>query len=109
MSSLAKAAAISAAVFLVIILVAVFFISRSGRKPPEVADKTGVLKEGQESPRPEAAAPRGKEFTAPLSREAVKVTIEVLEKGRKRKLPGSRAMVHKATDGDRPLAESFSR
>ncbi len=102
MSSLAKAAAISAAVFLVIILAAVFFISRSGRRPPEVADRTEVHKEGQESPRPEAAAPRGKEFTAPLSREAVKVTIEVLEKGRKRKLPGSRAMVHRATDGDRP-------
>jgi len=106
MNSLLKAVLLSAAVFVLVILGLVFFrqaedkVSRDGT--PEQADL--VAKPSGETETPTLApVPR---------REAVKLTVEVREKGGGRRLPGSRVLASRLTEGDRAgeqLYDSGSR
>lgn len=100
MSSLVKAAVLSAIVFVVLIVGALFLInSNKGpvRKGPDLVDAPAEKPTVVE----EKALVNSAPIERPLSRDAVKVAVEIVEKGRKRKLQGSRVMVLKATDGDR--------
>ncbi|HVR75462.1 MAG TPA: carboxypeptidase-like regulatory domain-containing protein [Planctomycetota bacterium] len=101
MSSLAKAALLSVVVFLAILGVSLLFLHK-GNKPQDLARTQAVEDEGLQEARVE---PRGTEFdrtAPPAPRETVKLTVEVLEKGRNRRLQGSRVMALQAIDGDRP-------
>ncbi len=98
MSSLVKAVVISAIVFIVIIIGAVFFLSSQKQRGPRIAERDRVTEPDSKS---SVAEPRGVPIdTARIVREGVKITFQVMEIGRKRELPGSRVMILKATDGN---------
>jgi uncharacterized GH25 family protein len=103
MSPIAKAAAISAAVF-VVILAAAFFILGRKSGGPDVELQTASVEEAPGATSSLLESARTVPIEQPIVRDAVTLTIEVLERGRKRQLQGSRAMVVKAGDGDRATA-----
>ncbi|MBI4602943.1 MAG: carboxypeptidase regulatory-like domain-containing protein [Planctomycetes bacterium] len=103
MNALVKAGLISLVVFAAIIAV-FFLVPRGPRGPAPDDDRVAEVDARPQAPAEPKAGPevRGTAIQAPVPRDAVKLTIEVQEKGRKRRLQGSRAMVLKAGDGDRP-------
>lgn len=103
MSSLVKAAIISVVV-LIVVVAAVLFL----RDPrPQIADRDSIGEPpGFEEP---AASPDGLPpavYTPPPVRGTIELTVEILEKGRGRRLPGSRVMVLSAMEGDRASIRS---
>lgn len=99
MSSVAKAAIISAVLFVLLIAAVVYLKSRP--QAPALVEQGGSI----EAPAAPAAEPgssggRPTDMT-PTARETTELTIEVLEKGRDRRLAGSRAMVLHGAEGER--------
>jgi len=105
MSSLVKAAVISAVVFIALIGGA-FFLIKKDKRGPVVNEAPVEVETPKQKPAEPPAPPKGTPIARPISRDAVKVAVEVVEKGRKRKLQGSRVLILKATDGDRVLMKS---
>lgn len=110
MSSLVKAALLSVA-FFVVLIVSVFFFAPGGDEAPRAAvEEASVATEDSLS----SAQPvmEVKPFTPVDPLEAVKLTVEVLGKSRGHRLQGSRVVVSHRTDGDRAgerLYDSGSR
>ena len=99
MSSVAKAALISTVVFAAILGAFLFLVPRMGKRPggPEVfvakTDSGEAAKVEVESKEPPPPLPA-------VVRDAVKLTVDVIERGSKRKLPRARLMVFKS-NGER--------
>lgn len=100
MSSLAKAAVISALVF-VAILVAVVFLANNGG-PPVVDPTPPGPAETPDPPTPGKKVEKSKVFEAPVDTASVQLTVEVVEKGRGRRLPNSRVRVLESGPMDKP-------
>jgi len=110
MNSLVKAALLSAAVF-VVIVVSVFFLSRMGEEAPQ-NERVGARGAMEATPSSSELATDVKPLTPVAPLGAVKLTAEVLGKSRGQRLKGSRVVVSQQTDGDRTgerLYDSGSR
>jgi hypothetical protein len=102
MSPLVKAALFSAAAFVLLTFVGVFVFVTYGSKKGPATPVEQVAVTPAEPAKPAPPPVESVVFTEKIQRDGVAITIEVVEKGRKRKLAGARAMILKANDGDRP-------
>ncbi len=105
MSSTVKALLASLAVFVLIIVGFLSLVTFEDVAPPPPADLDVASDvEDVESPGT-PAADRGREFVGtPVAREAVKITVNVLEKSSGRPLPKAQVRVSRSSEGDRPGA-----
>jgi uncharacterized GH25 family protein len=101
MNSLVKAALLSVAVFVVIIVSVIFLSQMREEGPLQSQDEDPVARVAtQEASTP--ALVRDAEPLKPIPpQDAVKLTVEVLGKARGRRLQGSRLVISHLTEGDR--------
>src|SRR2546428_1921845 len=100
MSSIAKAALISTIIFLGIIASCFFFVPRfKGHQKSATEGAKVVSPEGAVE---QVTEPGVKAQLPPVTHEAVKLLVDVEEKGTKRKLARARVMVFRTNEGDRP-------
>jgi uncharacterized GH25 family protein len=100
MSSIAKAALLSAVVFAAILAAFLFLVNRSGKRPQGPIEFARTVEPTGSEPAPEAEVKTPAQPLQPVVRDAVQLTVEVIESGSKRKLQRSRLMVFKS-DGER--------